>query len=174
MAVCAGMLCLPAVLPVVAAAERSPAITHKVKPAQALYTRYRGFIGSDTATRSLIQGLRYGELVKLGVENRGNTTFIPPTEPMGWVNIDHALAISRGELRSLGILHPSPLQLRAVLVGGELRDATGRQVDMPGILNLRSQGMEWPAISAQLGLAHARGKAGAEDTPADLAALPDQ
>jgi len=168
------MLCLPAVSPAASTVGPAAKGVHKVKPAQALYSRYHGFIGSDTATRSLIQGLRYGELVKLGVENRGNTTFIPPTEPMGWVNIDHALAISRGELRSLGIVHPSSLQLRAVFVGGELRDATGRRVDLPGILTLRSQGMEWPAISAQLGLANAQGEAGVEDTPADLAALPDE
>src|SRR5262249_44279515 len=70
MVLCALMLCVPAASTGASSTGASTAAAHKVKPAQALYSRYHGFIGSDAATRSLIQGLRYAELVKLGVESR--------------------------------------------------------------------------------------------------------
>jgi hypothetical protein len=137
------------------AAARTARDAHRESPSARLFARYRGFVGNDAATHSLIQGLRFGELIKLTGENRGRTAFLPPTPPMGWVNIDHALDLTRREALSLGLTHPSALELRALLMGGEVRNAHGEPHQAGGVLTLRSQGLPWQAVAARLGLEQA-------------------
>ena len=134
-----------------------------VPPSSRLYARYRDFVGSDNDTRSLIQGLRYGELITLGgvtAESRA-TAFIPPTRPMGWDNVDRALGLAQAVLASWGITQPTAAQLKLALNGGTLVSANGSTRKVQGILAMRSNGMGWGDIANAIQVApeawHANG-----------------
>lgn len=120
-----------------------------VKPSSRLFERYSEFIGSDADTRSVIQGLRYGEMINLGggESSSGSIKFLPPTRPMGWGNIDRALSLARSELVAQGITQPTAEQLKAALMGGSVVAADGTTVQMKGVLVLRSQGMGWGEVA---------------------------
>lgn len=135
-----------------------------VKPSSRLFERYSEFIGSDADTRSVIQGLRYGEMISLGggESSSGSIRFLPPTRPMGWGNIDRALSLARSELVAQGITQPTAEQLKAALMGGSVVAADGTAVQLKGVLVLRSQGMGWGEVAHAVDVSPAGRSAGSK------------
>ena len=110
-----------------------------------LISRYTAFAGSKENANSLVTGLRDGKQVTL---TRGTTkeTFTPPTEKMGYGNIDNALALAEASLAKQGITNPTPAQLEAALVGGNVTTRSGT-VTLEGILKARAAGQGWGQIA---------------------------
>lgn len=128
-------------------------------PRQALISSFSGFAGSEENAASLVNGLRSGSLVTLVPAPTGSSSgadagisFMPPTRPMGWGNVRHALTLAQRELAAQGITDPTPAELQAALTGGSITAATGDTVALSGTLSLRSQGMGWGQISKTTGV----------------------
>ena len=115
-----------------------------------LVDRYTGFAGSKENANSLVTGLRDGKEVTL---TRGTTTetFTPTTGKMGYGNVDHALALAEASLRQQGITNPTPAQLEAALMGGTITLASGKTVELKGVLQMRASGMGWGQIANSMG-----------------------
>jgi hypothetical protein len=79
------------------------------------------------------------------------TTFTPPTRPMGWGNVSHALSLAQDALARLGITQPTNAQLQAALMGGDVTGADGSAVALRGILQMRADGMGWGQIAKASG-----------------------
>ena len=103
--------------------------------ADTLVQRYADLAGSEQNAKALVSGLREGSEVKL---NGGKTTvtFDPPTQKMGYGNIDNALALAEASLKAQGISNPTPEQLKASLTG---------------VLQMRADGKGWGQIADSLG-----------------------
>lgn len=112
-AVCAA-LALPAL-------AQAPAAT----PSDRLVARYAPLAGSESNARALVNGLRDGSEVTLKSGTRV-ATFDPPTQKMGYGNIDNALAIAEASLQKQGIEQPTPEQLKASLMDVLQRRADGK------------------------------------------------
>lgn len=98
-----------------------------------LFQRYRDFLGSDANARSVIQGLRYGELITLGGGASGSLKFLPPTRAMSWANIDRILNAAQSGLASIGIAQPNAGELKVILTGGTLIGGDGRRFAMKSL-----------------------------------------
>jgi len=103
--------------------------------ADQLVERYTGLAGSENNARALVSGLRDGSEIKLSSGTR-TTTFDPPTQKMGYGNIDNALALADASLRKQGITNPTPEQLKTSLAG---------------VLQLRADGKGWGEIANSMG-----------------------
>ena len=82
------------------------------------------------------------------------TTIEPPTGNMGLGEVDIALAFTEAQITELGLTSPTPGQIKAALLGGEVMygDTTPKSTkQLPGILALRARKMGWGQIAAQLG-----------------------
>lgn len=80
--------------------------------------------------------------------------FVPPTGNMGWGNVDIALAFTEAQLTELELGKPTPRQLQAALMGGEVEYGSTTpkmKKTLPGILQLRASNMGWAQIAALLG-----------------------
>jgi len=75
--------------------------------------------------------------------------FDPPTGPMGWNDVRMALMLARDALRRHLVYHPTPEQLQAVLLGGEITTRAGKVVTLRGVLRMRADGFNWGAIAAE-------------------------
>jgi hypothetical protein len=115
----------------VAPALTAVAETTSPAPADKLVQRYTALAGSEENARALVNGLRDGSRIKLS-----NTTFDPPTQKMGYGNIDNALSLAEASLKEKGITNPTPEQLKTSLMG---------------ILQLRAEGKGWGQIADALG-----------------------
>jgi len=102
-----------------------------------LVEKYAALAGSEASATSLVTGLREDKEVDLA-----GTKFTPPTDKMGYGNVNIALALAEAELKQQGITNPTPEQLKTALVG----DATQK-----GILQLRADGMGWGQIANSMG-----------------------
>ena len=72
---------------------------------------------------------------------------------MGYSNVSIALSVARQQLSEQGISHPTPHQLQAALVGGTITSLlSGKTINLPGILQLKAQGMGWGKIASLLGI----------------------
>ena len=115
-----------------------------------LTAKYTSLAGSQENASSLVAGLRDGKEVTLTKE--GTTeTFTPPTGKMGFGNVDNALALAEASLKQQGITNPTPAQLEAALMGGEITNAKGETVQMKSILQMRADGQGWGQIAHSLG-----------------------
>jgi hypothetical protein len=88
------------------------------------------------------------------VSRAETTTIEPPTGKMGLGEVDIALAFTEAQVTELGLASPTPGQIKAALVGGEVQygDATPKASKLlPGILALRARNMGWGQIAIQLG-----------------------
>ncbi len=82
------------------------------------------------------------------------TTIEPPTGKMGLGEVDISLAFTEAQLTELGLTSPTPGQIKAALVGGEVQygDTTPKSTkQLPGILALRAGKKGWGQIALQLG-----------------------
>lgn len=129
------------------------------KPATQLASTYSTFAGSDANATALVGGLRSGTSITLTSSSSTSgttgtsstsTTFTPATSKLGYGNVNIALALAQAELTKLGITDPTPVQLQAALNGGTVSTSTGTTA-LPGVLQLRSEGMGWGAIAKSLG-----------------------
>lgn len=124
-----------------------------------IVTGFSGFAGADANAESLALGLRQGTSVTLastGSDGQpATTTFTPPTRPMGWGNVRHALSLAQAQLAAQGITQPTPEQLEAALMGGTITTgsgATAQTIEYQGVLQLRAQGMGWGEIAHTIGV----------------------
>lgn len=139
------------------------------------FQSFTAFAGSESNLQSLVAGLRGGKAITLAADAESSspetTTFAPPTKPMGYGNVRHALSLAQAELAAAGISNPTPLQIEAALMGGTLIGGDGKSVVLQGVVRLRSQGMGWGQIRQALGLApqtfSLSARAGAGITTAD-------
>lgn len=112
--------------------------------------RSGGFAGSLANLQSLRTGLRRGSEITL-TDRTSSVTFTPPTRPMGYGNIRHALDLASRELARAGIARPTPQQIEAAMMGGTVSSPRG-DIALPGVLVLRSQGMGWGRIAHAIGV----------------------
>ena len=144
-----------AALPV-AAIEPEPAVTLDDAYLQRIEPTYLATAGSADNLANLADGLRTGTPVTLLESNPDGTlstlTFTPPTRPMGYGNITHTLDYATRDLAAAGIDSPTTEQLHAALMGGSVTNAAGETALLPGVLQLRSQGMGWGKIAHTLGI----------------------
>lgn len=127
-----------------------------------LSTEFADFLGGQEQAKTVISGLRQGSAFELTTASTTTgtpgtptattgtttttTTIDPPTGTMGYGNIRIALRLAQAELGKLGITQPTPEELSAILVGGDLN---GTQAN--GILTLRADGMGWGQIAKEYG-----------------------
>jgi hypothetical protein len=86
--------------------------------------------GSEENALALVSALRNGQRVTLVSDTGGaklpvTTTFELPTGPMPWDNVVISLALARDSLARAGIAQPTPEQLEAALLGGDVTTAKG-------------------------------------------------
>jgi hypothetical protein len=74
-------------------------------------------------------------------------TITPPTKPMGWGNVSHALALAQFSLTKAGITQPTAADLQAALLGGRITASDGNVVTLDGVLTQRASGMGWGQIA---------------------------
>lgn len=135
--------------------SRDPAQAVAAVPANRIASRFESLAGSPENAASLVAGLRSGSEVTLtSPDSTTGTSFTPSTRPMGYGNITRALALAQRQLAAQGIAEPTPEQLNIALNGGSMTTMDGsgatRTVEVPGVLQLRSQGMGWGQIAHQL------------------------
>jgi len=118
-----------------AALALSIAFPAMAQNSQQLVERYTELAGSSENSNSLVSGLRDGTAIKL---TSGNTvtTIDPPTQKMGFGNIDNALALTQASLEKRGISDATPEQLKIALMG---------------VLDQRAAGQGWGEIAHSLG-----------------------
>ncbi|MEO8538015.1 MAG: hypothetical protein ABI533_10830 [Betaproteobacteria bacterium] len=147
-----------------AAAGQKPPIALVAEPFAAL-------AGSEDNAIALAKALRTGTPATLKAPPDAGTaqatTFAPPTKPMGWGNVSHALELAQHALRVAGIASPSHADLIAALVGGRVIAADGTSSKLFGVLRQRAAGMDWSVIARSYGttMAAFRRSRVAQDAP---------
>lgn len=124
--------------------------------------RYLAF-ASNANFEALAVGLRHGSSITLTQVGAPDATFLPPTRPMGYGNITRAIDLASRQLAAAGVTEPTPAQIQAAMMGGEVNG-----VSLQGVLQLRSQGMGWGQIAHAIGVHPGlrSGSAAAAGTPA--------
>lgn len=132
-------------------AANSPSGEHDVRYVQSIDGRFGAFAGSSENLQSLATGLRHGTDITLGGSGGETLSFTPPTRPMGYGNVTHALDLASRQLAAAGITDPTAEEIRAAMLGGTVSTPDG-EVTLQGVLQLRSEGMGWGQIAHTLGL----------------------
>jgi hypothetical protein len=102
---------------------------------QKLVERYTELAGSEPNAKALVTGLR--ESSEFRLKNGSTTVTIdPPTQKMGFGNIDNALALTQAALEKQGIKEPTPEQLKLALTD---------------VLRQRAGGGGWGEIANSMG-----------------------
>ena len=100
-----------------------------------LVERYTDLAGSEQNAKALVVGLR--ESSEFTLKSGSTTTTIdPPTEKMGFGNIDNALALTQASLEKRGIKDPTPEQVKIALTD---------------VLQQRADGSGWGEIANSMG-----------------------
>ena len=114
--------------------------------------------GSPENALALATSLRTGTTATLtsrltdasGSTTTTTTSITPPTKPMGWGNVSHALGLATAALSNAGVTNPTAVDLQAALVGGNVT-VDGKTVTLTGVLQQRADGMGWGAIAKSYG-----------------------
>ena len=120
---------------------------------------FAGLAGSTDNAVALATALRTGSAATLtfastdatGAATTTTTTITPPTKPMGWGNVSHALALTQVALANNGVAKPTSADLQAALLGGDATRADGTKVTLAGVLQQRAAGTGWGRIAASYG-----------------------
>src|ERR1044071_73238 len=112
-------------LGVLAALALSIAFPATAQNSQQLVERYTELARSTQNSSALVTGLRDGSAIKLTSGN-SVTTIDPPTQKMGFGNVDNALALTQASLEKQGISNPTPAQLKTALLGVRDQRAAGQ------------------------------------------------
>ena len=115
---------------------------------QKLVEKYTDLAGSKKNSQSLVDGLRDSKKITL-TDGKTTTTIDPPTQKMGYGNVNLALGIAEKSLADAGITNPTTDQLKTALMGGEIKTRTGT-VKLEGVLQMRADGMGWGQIARKL------------------------
>lgn len=142
-----------------------------------LTSSFSGFAGSEDNARSLVTGLRQGSEITLTAPGTGgqaaeSATFTPATRPMGYGNVRISLALAQEQLAQHGITQPTPEQLKAALAGGTIATGTGEAgttAQLPGVLQMRADGMGWGRIANSMGVKLGHVMSGRTSQPAPAA-----
>lgn len=110
-----------------------------------LTSQYAHFAGTARNALNLVAGLRSGSAITL-YEQEYEYSFMPPTQAIGWGNVQRILNLARNGLAGLGIVQPSPPQIAVALMGGTLPIGEAI-VRLPGILRLYCSGVAWTRIA---------------------------
>jgi len=152
-------------------AASSPSGQHDARYVQSISGRFGTFAGSDENLQSLATGLRHGTEITLVGSGDESLSFTPPTRPMGYGNVTHALNLASRQLAAAGITDPTAEEIHAAMLGGTV-STPGGPVTLQGVLQLRSEGMGWGQIAHTLGLRPGRqvSNSAATSAPATAAA----
>jgi hypothetical protein len=126
---------------------------------------FTNLAGGMDNSLALVNALRAGTSVNLvtttgtgATATTTTTTFNVPTKPMGWGNVKIALGLAQQQLIQAGITQPTPAQLQAALLGGDVTTTTGTgttatttTTTLKGVLQMRADGMGWGKIAHNLG-----------------------
>ena len=153
--------------------------------ASKIASNFTSLAGGKDNSLALVNALRTGTDVKLVTEvpppagsppgtlpTTTTTTFTPPTKPMGWGNVKHALSLAQDQLSRAGITNPTAEQLQTALMGGDLvrtnADGTTSTTSVKGVLTMRADGMGWGNIAKEGGtkLGQVRPKVDMSNKPA--------
>lgn len=115
--------------------------------------------GSPDNALALANALRTGTVATLATSSTDaagatvvtTTSITPPTKPMGWGNVSHALALTRFALQDAGIANPTAADLQAALLGGSVTAADGTTTTLAGVLQQRADGLGWGQIAKSYG-----------------------
>ena len=112
--------------------------------------------GSEDNILALVCALREGVPVHLVSPVDAGKDFMPeivviepPTGAMPWNDVKLALMLARDLLQSHNIVRPTLVQLHAVLLGGDIETPAGLVVTLPGVLQMRADGIHWGRIAAE-------------------------
>ena len=111
-----------------------------------------GFVpmaGTPERAQALVRGLHTGAAVRLGAH--ADVT-LGARARLSWGHTAVSLALARELLGLHGIRNPDAADLRAVLLGGQLKLLDGSLVPVRGIVQLHGLGMSWERIAALLGI----------------------
>jgi hypothetical protein len=133
-------------LPAASATEPDAPIGTSGNVESRLSSEFGGFLGGTEQAHAVVDGLRQGAAFTYIYPDTPDAIIDPPTGTMGYGNVRIALRLAQAELSKLGIVQPTPDELAAILLGGEI---DGAPVD--GILVLRAEGMGWGEIAQQYG-----------------------
>ena len=95
--------------------------------------RFEPVAGGQENLQSIAAGLRTATAITL--IGAGSVTFMPPTPPMGYGNVNRTLDLARKHLAASGIAKPTAEQLQAALMA---------------VLTLRASGVDWGKIAHAL------------------------
>ena len=115
--------------------------------------------GSPDNALALANALRTGTAATLTTSSTDasggtvvtTTSITPPTKPMGWGNVSHALALTQFALQDAGIVNPTAADLQAALLGGPVTAADGTTTTLTGVLQQRADGLGWGQIAKRYG-----------------------
>lgn len=117
---------------------------------------FANLAGSEDSILALVDALRLGIATRLvspiaaePTATPESTVIDPPTGRMEWNDVRIALMLTRDALQRFGIPHPTGEQLKAVLIGGDLTTPNGKAVRLPGVLQMRAEGVNWGKIAAE-------------------------
>lgn len=111
--------------------------------------------GSRENAESLVSGLHTATLVRLAAVTTSirASTFTASARPMSYPDIRKALSLAQAQLLAKHLDSPTPEQIKAALVGGELPNAQGEATRVIGILPLHQRGMTWDQIARAIRVA---------------------
>ena len=129
----------------------------QLRVADRVATPFAQFAGSNDNAVAIANALRTGTPTTLtytttegGKTVTATTEFTPATQPMGWGNVSHSMALARYSLAQSGVTNPTGDQLVAALNGGELT-INGKSIELAGVLQQRASGMGWGRIAQTYG-----------------------
>jgi hypothetical protein len=112
--------------------------------------------GSEDNILALVCSLHAGVPVHLVAPVDPGTDFVPeivvfepPTGEMAWNDVKLSLMLARDALQAYNIVRPSLVQLHAVLIGGDIVTPAGTSATLPGVLQMRADGIHWGRIAAE-------------------------
>jgi hypothetical protein len=112
--------------------------------------------GSRDNILALLYALHEGMAVHLVSPVDPGTDFMPeivviepPTGQMSWNDVKLSLMLARDALQAYDIVRPTLVQLHAVLLGGDIVTPAGPTVTLPGVLQMRADGIHWGRIAAE-------------------------
>jgi hypothetical protein len=111
---------------------------------------FADFAGSVDNATALVEGLRTGGEVVMLERDETVVRFTSPLGPLGYGNISVALSLAQTNLAIYGLFEPGAHQIACALAGGEVL-IEGEVLNLPGVLNMRAQGMQWSHIAEELG-----------------------
>ncbi|SRR5258705_9125862 len=119
-------------------------------------TSFVKLAGSEDNSLALVRALHEGAPVHLvsppglGADYLPEIVAIePPTGRMPWNDVKLALMLARDALQHHDIVRPSLVQLHAVLMGGDIVTPAGAVMTLPGVLQMRADGVHWGRIAAE-------------------------